>query len=262
MLSEKSNTTDITTHTVVENKPKKRGRKPGKNRKGYFYEEEEEAFVKYITSEDQKERNKLFNEKLLPAFTKMIESIIRRYDLFTPSEDFTDTFYDTLSFLITKVNNFDITKGYKVYSYCGTICKNYLILKRTTYMKHRDRFYPYDEVYLETNQRSDEDKKLFIWDLNAELIDGMKNAINDLLNGRITIDKKLTKNEEKVGVALLEVLEHWDDIFKEMGSTKFNKTSILYFIKEYTLLTTPEVREASRRYKEMYYNLKEKLLNE
>ena len=199
---------------------------------------------------------------MLPAFTKMIESIIRRYDLFTPSEDFTDTFYDTLSFLITKVNNFDITKGYKVYSYCGTVCKNYLILKRTTYIKQRDRFYPYDEVYLEPKQRIDNNKKLFNWDLNTELINGMKVEIDNLLNNKETLEKKLTKNEEKVGFALLELLSHWDELFKRMGSTKFNKTSVLYFLKEYTLLSTTEVREASRRYKEIYYNLKEKLLNE
>ena len=192
----------------------------------------------------------------------MIESIIRRYDLFTPSEDFTDTFYDTLSFLITKVNNFDVTKGYKVYSYCGTVCKNYLILKRTTYIKQRDRFYPYDEVYLEPKQRIDNNKKLFNWDLNTELINGMKVEIDNLLNNKETLEKKLTKNEEKVGFALLELLSHWDELFKRMGSTKFNKTSVLYFLKEYTLLSTTEVREASRRYKEIYYNLKEKLLNE
>ena len=187
MSSETLNAIETTTQVAVENKPKKRGRKPGKNRKGYFYEEEEAAFVKYITSTDQAERNKLFNEKLLPAFTKMIESIIRRYDLFTPSEDFTDTFYDTLSFLITKVNNFDVTKGYKVYSYCGTVCKNYLILKRTTYMKQRDRFYPYDEVFLEPAQRNDDDKKLFNWNLNEELIDGMKNEIDGILNKKVLL---------------------------------------------------------------------------
>lgn len=32
------------------NAPKKRGRKPSKKRKGYFYEEQEEAFLKYVTS--------------------------------------------------------------------------------------------------------------------------------------------------------------------------------------------------------------------
>ena len=52
MSSETLNAIETTTRVAVENKPKKRGRKPGKNRKGYFYEEEEAAFVKYITSTD------------------------------------------------------------------------------------------------------------------------------------------------------------------------------------------------------------------
>ena len=77
-MSLEAHVTNETTEQL-DNKPKKRGRKPGKSRKGYFYEEEEDAFVKYITSTNQRERNELFNKKLLPAFTKMIESIIRRY---------------------------------------------------------------------------------------------------------------------------------------------------------------------------------------
>jgi len=69
-----------------EKKPKKRGRKPNpEKRTGYFYEEEEEAFKQYIQSTDQNFRNKIFKEKLFPAFTKMIESISRRYGLYTPS---------------------------------------------------------------------------------------------------------------------------------------------------------------------------------
>ena len=39
-------------------------------------------------------------------------------------------------------------------------------------MKQRDKFYPYDEVFLEPTQRNDDDKKLFNWNLNEELIDG------------------------------------------------------------------------------------------
>ena len=119
--------------TVSENitKPKKRGRKPNPNKKVYFGEEEERAFVEYVNSSDQSFRDRLFAEKLYFPFTKMIESIIRTYNLFTPDEDFEETFFDTMSFLITKINNFDTTKNKKAYSYCGTICKNYLILKRT-----------------------------------------------------------------------------------------------------------------------------------
>ena len=83
----------------------KRGRKP-KERKGYFYEEEENAIVKYINEEDINEKNKIFNTVLYPALTKMIESIIRRYKLFVPDEEFDQNFSDTISYLLTKINHF------------------------------------------------------------------------------------------------------------------------------------------------------------
>ena len=73
----------------------KRGRKP-KERKGYFYEKEEQAVIDYIASPNPEEKNRIFNSILLPAFTKMIESIIRRYKLFVPEEEFQQTFNDTI----------------------------------------------------------------------------------------------------------------------------------------------------------------------
>ena len=84
----------------------KRGRKPKTERKGYFYEKQEEAVMAYIKSNDQEERNRIFKTILYPAFTKMIESIIRRYKLYVPDEEFDQTFKDTISFLLTKITNF------------------------------------------------------------------------------------------------------------------------------------------------------------
>ena len=153
MCSEKQEETDIIQEEEQVKTPKKRGRKPNPNkRSGYFYEEEEEAFRKYVESDNQAYRDKIFREKLYPAFTKMIESISRRYGLFTPSESFEDTFYDTMSYLMTKVNKFDVSKGYKAYSYCGTVCKRYLLLKRTQDMKRRETTLPYDTVFNSTHQ--------------------------------------------------------------------------------------------------------------
>ena len=130
-------------------------------KKVYFGEEEERAFVEYVNSTDQAFRDKIFAEKLYYPFTKMIESIIRRYNLFTPDEDFEETFFDAISFLITKINNFDTTKNKKAYSYCGTICKNYLILKRTQYSKKIQRQVSYDLLY----PNSDNDNRT---DINQE----------------------------------------------------------------------------------------------
>lgn len=249
------------TKTQSNEQPKKRGRKPSGKKKGYFYEEQEQAFRDYIESTDENVRNRIFSEKLFPAFTKMIESIIRRYDLFTPSEDFSDTFYDTMSFLMTKVNNFDVTKGYKVYSYCGTICKNYLIFKRTQYMKKRDKMISYDDVFSDNKQDREDKDDSFIQDLNNTIILQMIDKIRDKMDNNDTTHE-LNDNEVKIGYALLEMLTNWDDIFKRLGSDKFNKTSVLFFIKEYTLLTTKEVRDGSRIYKKMYYEIKQKLIDE
>lgn len=241
--------------------PKKRGRKPSKKRKGYFYEEQEEAFIKYVTSDNQSERDRIFREKLYPAFTKMIESIIRRYDLFTPNEDFEDTFCDTMSFLITKVNNFDPTKGYKVYSYCGTVCKNYLIYKRTQMMKQLQRQSSYDVMFTngDKDNRSNDNTRIETIEFNNDLIGNTIKEIKRIINIKNPILKP-TENEITVGYCLIEILTNWEEIFKQISSKKFNKTSFLYFVKEYTRLETKDIREAMKRYKELYFFTKQKLM--
>lgn len=241
--------------------PKKRGRKPSKKRKGYFYEEQEEAFIKYVTSDNQTERDRIFREKLYPAFTKMIESIIRRYDLFTPNEDFEDTFCDTMSFLITKVNNFDPTKGYKVYSYCGTVCKNYLIYKRTQMMKQLQRQSSYDVMFTngDKDNRSNDNTRIETMTFNNDLIERTIKEIKRIINIKNPILKP-TENEITVGYCLIEILTNWEEIFKQISSKKFNKTSFLYFVKEYTRLESKDIREAMKRYKELYFFTKQKLM--
>lgn len=244
-----------------EAKPKKRGRKPSGKRKGYFYEEEEDAFQRYIESDDMEYRNHIFHTKLYPAFTKMIESIIRRYNLFTPSEDFTETFNDTMSFLITKVNNFDFSKGKKVYSYCGTICKNYLIYKRTQDMKRGNCNISYEDFYNDANPdtriTSDklyDDKELLNDVIIKDMVDNITDAVQN--SGKYG----LTENEVKVGYALNELLKYWNVLLKETKTRKYNKTSVLYFIKEYTMLSTKEVRDAMKKYKNIYFAIKEEHL--
>ena len=119
----------------------KRGRKP-KN-KNYFGEEQELAVLEYLETENAELKNFIYNEKLKPAFEKMIESIIRRYDLYVPEETFDETFSDTLSFLITKAEKFDTGRNKKAYSYYGNICKNYLIGRNLAYQKKSFRNPPF-----------------------------------------------------------------------------------------------------------------------
>ena len=263
MCEIKQNLTNNAENTIEQPKPKKRGRKPNPDKKsGYFYEEEEKAFKEYVESNDQRFRDRIFREKLYPAFTKMIESIIRRYGLFTPSEDFSDTFNDTLSFLITKVNNFDFSKGYKAYSYCGTVCKRYLLLKRTQDMKKRDTLLSYDLMFGGGgDNRSDYDKEQTMIVFNTELISRNIEKIQHILSPEN--NEKLTDKERQVGYALLEILMNWEQIFSNLSAdNKFNKTSFLYFVKEYTQLSTKDVRDAMKKYKDIYFTEKQNLIQE
>lgn len=236
----------------------KRGRKPKdkSERTGYFYETEEEAFVNYLKCEDEEEKNKIYNKHLHPAFTKMIESIIRRYNLYLPDEEFKDTFDDTISFLMTKVEKFNPESGYKAYSYCGTICKNYLLFKINSFIKNHNRNESYDLMSTNINENinysyDQYNNKIQIL---SDLIKDTVNEIDDMINQKNEL--KLNESQIKVGKALIELLSNWEDLFARMGSNKFNKSSILLFLKETTLLSTKEIREAMKIYKLKYFTLK------
>ena len=296
----------------------KRGRKPSE-RKGYFYEKEENAIIQYINEEDIIEKNKLFNDIIYPALTKMIESIIRRYKLFVPDEDFDQNFNDTISYLLTKIILFkptitgyeliedenevnkhefvplsesDLklkirnatdddpqyvvvylgieyadeenieakyykkeTHNYKAYSYCGTICKNYLMFKSSQYAKKKVRLASYDEIYDEISNNS----KFSTDDGNN--IEFIEKLVNDIA---IEIEKMiincnenyLTDDEIKVGKALVLLLRNWEEVLPNGGSNKLQKSSVLYFLREETMMTTKEVRDNMKKYKNVYKLLK------
>ena len=233
--------------------------KKTKERKGYFYEEQEEAVVNYLKSENIEEKSKIFNNILKPAFTKMIESIIRRYKLFVPDEEFDQTFDDTMSFLMTNIEKFKPEKGYKAYSYCGTICKNYLILKINKFVKAQNDNIPYGDVKL-----SIEDSMQYSYEYSFADEGAFKVLIKEIASEiKKTLSNKeyLTKIETKVGESLVKLLENWDDIFIDDGSNKFNKSSILLYLKEDTRLNASDIRKGMMRYKDMYKDIKDKVLD-
>lgn len=308
----------------------KRGRKP-KERRGYFYEKEEQAIIDYISSNNPNEKNRIFNTVLLPALTKMIESIIRRYKLFVPDEEFPQTFNDTISYLLTKINNFkpemyiyeeisgatpeppvDITKTgfielkktinenspkyirvfedakdwslgeddefqedtplfklyklelrhYKAYSYCGTVCKNYLIYKNIQYTKNKQRNLPYDEMLddFSRDPKYTTPEEEGSYTMVERLIKEMSTEIKGMMKEQ---EKNLlTENEIKVGVALAELLDHWEEVLNVDGSNKLQKSSVLYFLREETMMTTKEVRDNMKAFKKAYYVLKKGLIEE
>lgn len=231
-----------------------------KKRKGYFYEEQEEAVVEYLTTTSADRKSQIYVDILLPAFTTMIESIMRRYKLYIPDEEFDDTFYDTLSFLFTKLQNFNPNKNFKAYSYCGTICKNYLIYKINQFNKNLQRNLPYEEMVDEISDdikfsENGGDKYVIAEDIIPKITKKVEDMMENGHNG-----KPLNQNELKVGEALIHLLQNWEELLADDGSNKLNKSIVLYSLRENTMLTTKEIRDGMRKFKNVYFELKKELL--
>jgi predicted nuclease with TOPRIM domain len=98
--------------------------------------------------------------------------------------------------------------------------------------------------------------RTFISELTGSTVENIQKILGD--SERL----KLNENEKKVGMALVNLMTNWEELFAQMGSDKFNKSSILLFLKETTMLNTKEIRDAMRIYKKKYYDIKWTLINE
>jgi len=256
--------------------PKKRGRPPKiggvkKGARGDYFRPVENNILNYIKTEDKIEKDKIFNQYLYQPIYDMVCTIYRRYydgqeAKYPFEEDAEEIINDTYSFLLTKFDKF--TPGMKskkysdrevtAYSYYQTIIKNYLRLKTLKFQKKLERTTSYDIVSYELN--NDESYTYSIDELPVanQLINATIENINKILNNTSNI--KLNKNEMKVGYALVDMLTNWDTLFSHMGSQKFNKSSILFFLQETTFLNDKEIRDSMKKYKNIYLSTKKSIL--
>jgi len=219
-----------------------------RTQKIYFGEDQEQAVVRYLKSEDEDERNKIFNEYLREPLIIMVESIIRRYKLYRKDMEFNEIHTDTMSFLITKINKFNPDANHKAYSYFGTICKNYLMGAIQKDTKEQNRQVSYDDISSDIEGRSDLSYVIDEYVIDyRDVIIKLTNSLEEFME-----KENLTENEQKLGYALLEIFENFDKIFQVGDGNKFNKNLILLSLREMTSLSTKEIRISLKRFKKLY----------
>jgi hypothetical protein len=242
-----SETINLTGNTSVE--LKKKGRKP--TQLNYFDVREEMAVIRFLETECHKERNKIYNEFLRKPLDKMISSIIRRYKLYRKDMDFEEIHIDTHSFLITKIDKFKPSKEKKAYSYFGTICKNYLMGQIIKDQKETNRKISYEDI--STSLENDEEFAYYIENDNLE---SEKIIHYFLIKLELFIkNENLNENEVKLGQALYDLFDNYENIFVGNDNNKFNKNIILLSLREMTNLSTKEIRGSMKKYKNMYFEL-------
>jgi hypothetical protein len=242
------------TNSNITNEVKKKGRKPKIN--NYFDEREELAVRMYLTATTFNEKNKIYNDFLKIPLDKMISSIIRRYKLYRKDMNFDEIHIDTHSFLMTKIEKFAPSKGKKAYSYFGTICKNYLMGQIMKDQKETNRKISYEDISSDLQHSPDmiyhiDDDSITTEDIIKRFLLKLSETMND---------KQISEQELKLGNALYDIFENYDNIFIDTSNNKFNKNVILFELREMTNLTTKEIRSSIKRYRKLYFQLVQDML--
>ena len=70
----------------------------------------------------------------------------------------------------------------------------------------------------------------------------------------------LSENEIKLGHALYELFDNYNEVFIGNDNNKFNKNVVLLSIREMTNLSTKEIRSSMKKFKNIYYCLIQKMV--
>jgi len=216
---------------------KKRGRK---SQRQYFTEDTELAIIEYLASEDQVERNRIYNTRIHHSFYKLAENLIHTFKFYyTEVDDLEDLKHEVICFLLEKLHYFKAGKG-KAFSYFSIVGKNYLILyNNKNYAKKKQKADPLE---------ADTDNEI----LNGFEREETKNEKLEFLNLYINyIDNSLHKMFKKpdellVAEAVLTILKKRD--YLEI----FNKKAIYIYIREITGLETPIITKVVKTLKEIF----------
>ena len=169
--------------------------------------------------------------------------------------DFYEIHTDTHSFLMTKIDKFKPSKEKKAYSYFGTICKNYLMGQIIKDQKEINRKISYEDISSNLENNPD-----FSYLIDGDYVDPahvIKNFLQEL--DSFLEQENLNENELKLGHALHDLFENYENIFIGNSNNKFNKNIILLSLREMTNLSTKEIRSSMKKYRLIYLNLVEKM---
>lgn len=205
--------------------------------KYYFTSDTQQAILEYNVSENQRERNKIYETRIHKAFDKLVENTIHVNKLYYFDTTYEDAKQETISHLIEKMNRYTPESG-NAYSYFTVVARNYLInLNNSIYknLKRKDEVDSIDDFRNVTNEVNRQSKieceKEFI-DLFINFIDQHIEKFNIIITSNKTgksKSKPMFKPEEHAIVYAVLTL------FKTRDTLElFNKKALYIMIREMT----------------------------
>ena len=220
--------------------------KAKKKRKVYFGLEVQDAIVRYNLSENDNERNQVYQEEIHRAFDKLAENIINTFKFSYFDYGFIQIKNEVVSFMVMNIHKYDHTKGSKAFSYFSVVAKNYLILHNNANYK---RYKTHDQIDTMTVKNMDNSSLVSKNDTTyynnfiEELVTYFEHYIPRVFSKKRDID---------IAFSIVELMKNREDI------EYFNKKSLYILIREMTDVNTSHITSVVNVLKKHYKKLANK----
>lgn len=224
-------------------------RRPGQKRNMYFTAETQDAIVQYQQAEDTEEKQKVYLEKIQPAFDKLVENLIFVYGFKTPYDTFAELKSDCVSFLYESLYKWSPEKGTKAFSYYNVVAKNWLIIKSRQQQKRIRRHISIDTPgAMSKRQEAIFEAHDIVPPPDEILISrNLRNDIQELLK---EIEKCVTSETEKTCITAIQT------VFKNVDELDFlNKRAILIYVRDISGLSPKQLSVAMSSIRKHYRRL-------
>jgi hypothetical protein len=211
-------------------------RKRKKKSKNYFTQDTEDAIVLYNNEPDPEVRSNLYRERIHYPFFKLTENIIHTFKFYyTEVDNIEDLQHEVITFLLSKLDKFDPTRGAKAYSYFGTIAKRYLILSNQKNYKKRVDKAPVSIL-------EDDDKHSYLIDdkLQKDTLSLFIDEFTEYCTENIFELFPKGKDAE-IADAILELFRKRENI------DVFNKKALYIYIREMVDVKTPKITKIANQ---------------
>lgn len=201
-----------------------------REKRKYFTQETEDAIVRYNSTSDPAEKNRIYEEEIHYAFFKLTQNIIHTFKFYhTEVEDLEHLQHEVIVFLLSKMHLFNPENGAKAYSYFGTIVKRWLILYNEKNYKKKIKKSSVEDLEKDENHSytldggSSKDKLSSFMDEYVSFVS--ENIYNIFPKG----------NDAQIADAVLELFRKRD------GIDVFNKKALYIYIHEMVNVKTPKI---------------------
>lgn len=217
--------------------------------KMYFDGGTQKAIEEFQVSTDPAQSEKIYVERIMPAFDKLVESLIFVYGFTSPSEPIEVMKNDCVSFLYETLHKFDAQRHTKAFSYFNVVARNWLIIASKNRLKKAKRLVSFEDL----KNIDSLDSELY---RNNQTVPNAEDKIiqsghrDSILQVMRKIKRQVTQQHEQACIdAIITVFEQTDSL------DFFNKRAVFVYVKNISNLNQKQLSSAMSSIRKCYRNI-------